>query len=246
MTAANWISLADAAARLDTSGDAETLRRLCYDGRVRSRAMVGRAVVELGPEWWTGAVEIDTASGRIVKGPLSRRLPTRTQSDPGDPLGLGDWQDAPIQGNLAETVEIARADLDAALSGASPNDTRPDTEPPPHATVDPAPKSAPESATEQAPNRTMETGGPPAAPSASSSPPIALSSPAGYSPVRLESWYAAWVAANEETGHAPSRAEDLAAAKEALGDAVPREAVRALRRQLAPAGWRKQGRRTER
>ena len=62
-------------------------------------------------------------------------------------------------------------------------------------------------------------------------------------PARLREWYRSWIDQNTCMGTIPSRDEDWAAAKQALGESVPRDAVRTLREELAPAHWRKKGRR---
>ncbi len=68
--------------------------------------------------------------------------------------------------------------------------------------------------------------------------------PAGsYSQKRLRKWYQKWVADNLASGRCPSRDEEWGAAKKALGIGVPRDAVRALRRELAPPSWSQMGRR---
>lgn len=60
---------------------------------------------------------------------------------------------------------------------------------------------------------------------------------------KLASWYRQWVAQNAASGTIPTRDQDWAAAKAALGNGVPRDAVRHLRRHMAPDDWRRQGRR---
>ena len=60
---------------------------------------------------------------------------------------------------------------------------------------------------------------------------------------KLASWYRQWVAQNAASGAIPTRDQDWAAAKTALGNGVPRDAVRDLRRHMAPDAWRRQGRR---
>ena len=65
----------------------------------------------------------------------------------------------------------------------------------------------------------------------------------GYSEQALRSWYEKWVAENLKAGKIPSREDDWKAAKNAESKNVPRDAVRALRNELAPETWTKQGRR---
>jgi hypothetical protein len=67
--------------------------------------------------------------------------------------------------------------------------------------------------------------------------------PARFSPGALRTWYEHWVSKNAHDGKTPSRSDDLAAAKAEFGVAVPRNAIRALRRELAPPEWRHMGRR---
>jgi hypothetical protein len=64
-----------------------------------------------------------------------------------------------------------------------------------------------------------------------------------FSAARLREWYRRWVSSNKQTGHLPSRLEDLQAARRALGESIPRSAVRLLRRELAPDSWKSFGRR---
>jgi hypothetical protein len=59
----------------------------------------------------------------------------------------------------------------------------------------------------------------------------------------LAAWYESWVADNTARGTIPSRDEEWEAAKAALGESVPRDRVRELRKTLAPSSWRRKGRR---
>ena len=70
-------------------------------------------------------------------------------------------------------------------------------------------------------------------------PPV----PRAVSQAKRENWYHNWIDENRRRGTIPSRDEDWAAAKREFGEAVTREAVRDLRRRLAPSDWRDQGRR---
>ncbi len=62
-----------------------------------------------------------------------------------------------------------------------------------------------------------------------------------YSKATLRRWYESHIAECQKAGLTSSCNEDLAAARRALGDGVPREAVRILRRELAPLEWRQPG-----
>lgn len=64
-----------------------------------------------------------------------------------------------------------------------------------------------------------------------------------YSRTALHDWYRGRVAELVAAGLEPSRDEDWEAAKAEFGPKVTREVVRALRRELAPASWRRFGRR---
>lgn len=64
-----------------------------------------------------------------------------------------------------------------------------------------------------------------------------------FSAARLREWYGRWVSSNEQNGHLPSRDDDLQAAHQALGESIPRSALRLLRRELAPQTWTRLGRR---
>jgi hypothetical protein len=75
------------------------------------------------------------------------------------------------------------------------------------------------------------------------SPATTLSSKA-FSAAKLREWYVRWVSSNGQNGHLPSRDEDLKAARQALGESIPRSAVRRLRQELAPETWKRFGRRT--
>ncbi len=64
---------------------------------------------------------------------------------------------------------------------------------------------------------------------------------------KLRKWYAEeWVPKNKADEAIPSREQELKAAKQACGDGVTRQAIRTLRKELAPESWRKRGRRTSR
>jgi hypothetical protein len=64
-----------------------------------------------------------------------------------------------------------------------------------------------------------------------------------FSAAKLREWYGRWVSSNQQTGNLPSRDDDLHAARQALGESIPRSAVRLLRRELAPESWKSFGRR---
>jgi hypothetical protein len=63
-----------------------------------------------------------------------------------------------------------------------------------------------------------------------------------FSKVAAKAWYRKWVAENIAAGTQPSREKDAEAAREALGVNVPRDFLRELRRELAPAAWKSHGR----
>jgi hypothetical protein len=68
----------------------------------------------------------------------------------------------------------------------------------------------------------------------------------GYSAARLREWYRdIWIERNELEGKPPTREQDLEAAKSEVSPHIPRDAVRRLRRELAPDSWTKPGRRKE-
>ena len=67
----------------------------------------------------------------------------------------------------------------------------------------------------------------------------------GYSDQDLRTWYEKWVAENLKAGKIPTREHDWEAAKNAVSENVPRNAVRALRQELAPETWKAQGRRKD-
>jgi hypothetical protein len=67
-----------------------------------------------------------------------------------------------------------------------------------------------------------------------------------FSAAKLRVWYLDWIGSNAKGGTTPSRDEDWSAARAALGSEVSREAVRSLRRELAPAEWTRLGRRKRR
>jgi hypothetical protein len=60
---------------------------------------------------------------------------------------------------------------------------------------------------------------------------------------RLRAWYKARVKECTKKGEQPSDADDWSAARAKFGEKVRRYQVRDLRARLAPAAWRKQGRR---
>ena len=67
----------------------------------------------------------------------------------------------------------------------------------------------------------------------------------GYSDQALRTWYKKMVAENLKAGKIPTREHDWKAAKNAVSKNVPRDAVRALRQELAPETWKAQGRRKD-
>ncbi len=70
----------------------------------------------------------------------------------------------------------------------------------------------------------------------------------GFSEKALCTWYKEWVAKNFKVGKIPARKDDWEAAKNAenaVSKNVPRDAVRALRKKLAPETWTAQGRRKD-
>ncbi len=73
--------------------------------------------------------------------------------------------------------------------------------------------------------------------------PASGRSSGGYSDQALRTWYKKMVAENLEAGKIPTREDDWKAAKNAVSENVPRDAVRALRNELAPKTWTAQGRR---
>ncbi len=64
-----------------------------------------------------------------------------------------------------------------------------------------------------------------------------------YSGHALRTWYKDWLAENLKLGKIPTRKDEWQAAKNAVSENVPRDAVRALRKKFAPETWKKQGRR---
>lgn len=66
-----------------------------------------------------------------------------------------------------------------------------------------------------------------------------------FSHAKLREWYVRWISSNDQNGHLPSRDDDLLAARAALGDAIPRSAIRLLRQELAPSAWKSFGRRAK-
>ncbi|WP_247416756.1 hypothetical protein [Bradyrhizobium sp. 159] len=67
-----------------------------------------------------------------------------------------------------------------------------------------------------------------------------------HSQAELRRWYLGWISSNQESGNAPSRDEDLEAARERFGEVVSRSTMRSLRKELAPGEWKLHGRRRER
>jgi hypothetical protein len=68
----------------------------------------------------------------------------------------------------------------------------------------------------------------------------------GHSAGRLKEWYRnTWIKRNESEGKIPTREEDWKAAKSEVSPDIPRDAVRRLRQELAPASWTKRRRRKE-
>jgi hypothetical protein len=64
-----------------------------------------------------------------------------------------------------------------------------------------------------------------------------------YSEAGLRKWFDEWLEHHRREGTIPSRDEDWQAAKAEVSPHVPRDAVRQLRSNHAPAAWKKQGRR---
>jgi hypothetical protein len=64
-----------------------------------------------------------------------------------------------------------------------------------------------------------------------------------YSQAALEEWYVKRVQTWPESVRHPSECDDVAAAKSEVGQGVTRDAVRKLRKTLAPPDWRAHGRR---
>jgi hypothetical protein len=68
----------------------------------------------------------------------------------------------------------------------------------------------------------------------------------GFSTAQLESWYRdVWIKRKEKEEKIPSREEDWEAARSEVSPNLPRDAVRQIRREFAPASWMKPGRRKE-
>jgi hypothetical protein len=67
--------------------------------------------------------------------------------------------------------------------------------------------------------------------------------PSRFSPVQVRAWYLRWVKSEVSAGRSPSRDEDAAAAHQEFGRSIPRDLLRDLRRELAPASWTRFGRR---
>lgn len=61
----------------------------------------------------------------------------------------------------------------------------------------------------------------------------------------LRTWYRHYVEKAQRSGAMPSRDDDWAAAKAEFGTNIPREALRAIRREIAPPQWRRFGRRKQ-
>ncbi len=62
-----------------------------------------------------------------------------------------------------------------------------------------------------------------------------------FSEAALRKWYEQRVKDHAKNEKPPSREDDWAATRTKFGDGVPRDAVRALRRELAPVEWKKGG-----
>lgn len=61
--------------------------------------------------------------------------------------------------------------------------------------------------------------------------------------VMVESWYKEYVCECQGSGHLPSEAQDLMEARAVFDEEIPRQRIRDLRKRLAPAAWKKPGRR---
>ena len=77
----------------------------------------------------------------------------------------------------------------------------------------------------------------------SSQPEAKTPSPRRFSGAILQAWYKGYIDNCKTAGKIPSREDDWVAARDALGDGVPRDDVREARRQLAPGDWKAHGRR---
>ena len=62
-----------------------------------------------------------------------------------------------------------------------------------------------------------------------------------FSRAEVRAWYQSYVERVLDKGGKSSRDDDLAAAYEHFGIKIPREFMRALRRELAPEGWKSKG-----
>ena len=62
-----------------------------------------------------------------------------------------------------------------------------------------------------------------------------------FSEAAVRNWYEQYVKDHADDERPPSRDDDLAAVRKEYGDGVPRDTMRALRRDLAPAKWKKAG-----
>ena len=67
-----------------------------------------------------------------------------------------------------------------------------------------------------------------------------------FSIAELERWYVSYVEKMKASGRIPSRNDDWRAARQELGDGVPRNSVRNARRKYAPKAWKHGGRRPSR
>lgn len=67
----------------------------------------------------------------------------------------------------------------------------------------------------------------------------------GFSQAELKRWYKQWIAECGAAGRSPSRDEDWTEARRVFERPVPRDALRLLRREMAPSSWRSRGRRRQ-
>ncbi len=65
--------------------------------------------------------------------------------------------------------------------------------------------------------------------------------PSAYSRADLDNWYEERVRSWPDGKPGPTEADDLEAARQEIGAAISRDAIRALRKRLAPAAWLKSG-----
>lgn len=63
-----------------------------------------------------------------------------------------------------------------------------------------------------------------------------------FSATAIRKWYVDRVSEYERSGRRSSREDDYREANEAFGGNIPKRQVEALRRELAPHGWTRQGR----